>query len=1056
MHVFCVFILICRSTFATEIERKTPLFCYRNLLNDLVSLVEVANKNDDGSIKIVQKETPKLEVDSEIAPWEELLPPEAPKEETPRKASSIFSRQSSITSFKIPTRRSTIRTSLNIPNFSSIKLGKQAIIEEEAEKPAAVGLTEAPAHTVSKRRTGSQDLFDDILADRLKNAELQKKAIGDYNSEFYERSKAAISKIGGSLDHTSVLNLVMPNITNDQEMTTMSRRTKLKELGEIIRNLINAISESNFLVICIQEAQHMDSLSWELLADILSSCSKVCVFIGTRLLINYENHGNRNMAIKIKNLPNSSFFSLEPFTIEDTNQLIISTWDSPEVVKVDQKLLDEISKTSDGRPLFIRSLVLSLKESGNFRISKDGTLNTIGEVEFGLTFDDRNIVISEFDRLERTFQLFLKVAAVIGQSFALGDVLYFLTGMPGLLTKIDPNNMEALISGVISLDRYGFLELQENSLLFHFKSSVVHKFVYSLMVTQQRQELHAKIARYFESKINSTNTYELLLPIYEHYMESGDLENSKKLHYLELVAQYHFENESMADSIKCYRTLLNLTKGQTIDHMKLASWYRELGSALFYLEFYEEAEQHLQKSLELQNVFLPPVGIKLELELKRQSARRQRYDKEVSPGNMDEDYIKSYPDYVGSGLSLNNRMKSKDPSGFTERVSPEVGTLFSILALADLYMKIGSTKYLKLVVYMGLNLCEEMPKDSIYCRFMALYGYTTYIIDNNFDLAAKYFEIAESNDIRNNIYDSAEIIRTMARFLFLSGNWFHSKKKYDALDHLGKVSNDLLASREALYGKSAIFYFGGSHTTSSALASELLNLGIKEDDWVSQYWGSFLLCSNLMSFKESHSFDLQSSFDKYGTIWHDAPEHLKTSSLYFVCHRGLQCLHDCLSSSSKISFLNYLDGYAEAIEKLNIDHWLCFLGFHNMFLAIISAYYKQNLDSNDRGLVLKVCEAIHKQTKTDLHNCILAEDYKHFFKGLKAILVKKPYDALHAWQSGADTEGKTESIYIHGCFHALLAKAIQKKDSAEQHSRQAVEILKKVGAENEISLIWQL
>jgi hypothetical protein len=127
-----------------------------------------------------------------------------------------------------------------------------------------------------------------------------------------------------------------------------------------------------------------------------------------------------------------------------------------------------------------------------------------------------------------------------------------------------------------------------------------------------------------------------------------------------------------------------------------------------------------------------------------------------------------------------------------------------------------------------------------------------------------------------------------------------------------------------------------------------------------------------------------------------------------------------------------------------------------VFLAIISAHYKQNLDSNDRGLILKVCEAIHKQTKTELHNCILAEDYKHFFKGLKAILVKKQYDALHAWQSGADTEGKTESIYIHGCFHALLAKAIQKKNDADQHSQKAVEILKKVGAENEISLIWKL
>jgi hypothetical protein len=501
---------------------------------------------------------------------------------------------------------------------------------------------------------------------------------------------------------------------------------------------------------------------------------------------------------------------------------------------------------------------------------------------------------------------------------------------------------------------------------------------------------------------------------------------------------------------------LNLTKEQTIDQATLSSWYRELGIALFHLELYEEAEIQLVKSLELQNISLPPVGLKLELELKRQLVRRQKYDKDATPGNMEEDYIKSYPDFTGSGLSLNNRMKSKGPSGFNTSVSPKIGVLLSILSLVDLYVKIGSTKYLKLMVYMGLNLCEEMPKDSIYCRFMALYAYTSYIIDNNFQFAAKYFEIAETNDTRNNISDSIEIVTCEARFLFLSGNWSHAKKKYDVLDHLGNVSNDLAALREALYSKSIIFFFGSSRTSSAALAHELLNLGIKEDDWISQYLGSFILCSNMLSSDDKCSFDLKSSFDKNDTIWNDAPDHIKTAPLYLVCYQGLHCLHEALYPSSQTSFLNCLDGYSEAVEKLNIDHWLCFVSFHNVFLACLTVYYKQSLDSNTRSLIMKVCDAIHKQTKTELHNCILAEDYKHFFKGLKAILGKKQYDALHAWQSGADTEGKTDSIYIHGCFHALLGKAIEKKHDSDQHSNQAVQILKKVGAGNEISRIWQL
>ena len=968
------------------------------------------------------------------------------------------SRPASVTNEKSPSKMSA--TFLFKRGFSDSFKKKPSTDNTDKVQLAAVPptLAEAPAHATLRRKTSSEeDLQDDT---RINHAELLRKEQSEMNFEFSRRARAALEKIGGRELEASVLNLVMPSIFGDQEITAnMSRKIRLKELSELIRKLIIAVTHKNHLVMCIKEAQYFDSLSWELLWEIVEICPKMSIFIGTRRLANYDNESNKKILSKLKALPQATSMILEGLNDEETKQMILSCWTGPRIKNVLPEIVEDIRKRSDGKPLFIRSLIVSLKESGSFRVLENGTLSTQGKVDLGLSFDDRNIVIAQFDRLDRTFQLFLKIAAVIGQEFKLEDVLFFLTGMPGIFEKIKTGNMEKLVSGVEEMDKYGFLQKKEGQAAFFFKSTVVKQFIYSLMVVQQRQQLHSRVAKYYESQMDPSNRYQMLIPIYEHYMESGDDQLQKKIYYLEAVAQYHFENESIVDAIKDYKTLFVISEHETIETNIIAGWHRELGTAYYYSEEYNSAETHLLQSLQLQEYVIPPMGIKFEWELKRQITIRQRFERSLGPGPINEDYITSYPDFRGSqNLLTQESVESLDVDTFRQRRAPKINALLTFLALADLYIKIGQPKPHRLLLMMGLNLCEEMPKESIYCRFMALNALCTHTFDDNPELAIKYLEVAETFDIRNNIGDSIEIVKCSAKFSFLHGAWAKCKRKYDTLLHLGNVASDFSAVRDALQSKAILFFFGNSRPSSIALSRELYNLSSDEDDWSGQFWGSYLLISNLMSLPTGENMiELQTMVQKHNALWEKAPGHIKTSPVYLICRQGLTAAL-ATHGGLKVNPTVHLSNFAELFETLGPDHWIVFLGCIHVYLAFCSAHIKDVLmvDTNSKNLVNKICDSVHKMTKSGLHPCILAADIKHLFKAFKALVAKKMGDAQKAWITGAETQGQTDAIYMHGLFNASLGKFHEKRADSEHHLMQAKTLLNKVGAQFELAKIWNL
>ncbi|RKO89321.1 hypothetical protein BDK51DRAFT_24608, partial [Blyttiomyces helicus] len=460
--------------------------------------------------------------------------------------------------------------------------------------------------------------------------------------QFPRRVREALAKLNIAEAMESAFDLLIPSEQSEKEESQFPGTTRLKELelSEVLRQIISALSANNALVIIIHEAQWMDTPSWELLWEIEVSCPKTAIFIFSRPERYIEDDQNREIFRKFKRLPRGTSLVVDGLSLDETRQLVVNSWSGTAIKTVAKVMLDSIFARTRGNPLFIRSLVTALKESGQWRVDALGTLTTQGESfdfeQVVLGMDLQSAIVAQFDRLDRSFQLFLKMASAVGQRFPVRDVLCFLSDAQASTALFDRSRSAIPVARRIeSQDKYGFLARVEGGegegLVYEFKSEVVRKCVYTMMVVQQRQQLHLSIAIYYENVLNDSNRHRLLVPLTEHYLKTDDRQKLKKIRYLELVSHLSYEKRMMGATVKNYTMLMQMVNtaqkeiGKVLYNNQTTSrWHRELGEAYFARGNLEAAEEHILESLFLTGHEFPRSSMKLSWRLRRERTARSR------------------------------------------------------------------------------------------------------------------------------------------------------------------------------------------------------------------------------------------------------------------------------------------------------------------------------------------------------------------------------------------------------------------------------------------------
>ncbi|KAJ3417194.1 hypothetical protein HDV05_006400 [Chytridiales sp. JEL 0842] len=733
---------------ASEMENLTPFYSFKSVLTDIINIVEDAEIQENGTLKLVAR-APNNEADSNGESTDEEPPPILSEAihypAAVHSAVSTLKAKSRRSSFALPsfqgltfsnlnesspTSRTSILAKSNGDTSSPLNDKRRMSFYKDKDAaptptsstgPTSPPPTPAPSNpalpvastipfrsrTVSHYNriinspTTPQDSPTKVAADASVSSSegkisipvptagsipcISKTAAAGEALTIEAKLKRVLMKLNEPPEMLELFNVIMSpdNNASDAAKQPMTK-IQMKESVEVFCRIVNSVSSKGKFVIIINETQWVDPFSWELLWEVVNTCPRTAVFIFARSERSYEAECGMHLR-KFKRLRRTTTVKVQGLDYNETIQMMIATWQGKAIKGVSSSIADNIFKRSNGNPLYIRSLMFALKESGQWRIDDAGLLAPLSAdinlENLMLGYDLHSIIVAQFDRLDHNFQLLLKVASILGQKFSMDDVVYFLSDMPGFSDRYGSCDKSKVASNVEEVDKFGYLQKDAgdtDGVGFHFKSAVVRRCISHMMVDNQRQHLHLNIAKYYESKLTPANRHRLLIPIYEHYSETDRANQSKKMFYLEEVAHYYYQNHSTNETIKHYNLLLQYMEEYVAEHavalypdIKLAQFYRELGEAYSSAGKLDEAKKNLYKSLAYLHEPFPDSQFSLKVKTRKEWSLRKKYD---VPGEADESSTLPFKDTVWGEVEANlpsdlkNRMQHQDPK-YTRTIS---------------------------------------------------------------------------------------------------------------------------------------------------------------------------------------------------------------------------------------------------------------------------------------------------------------------------------------------------------------------------------------------------
>lgn len=261
---------------------------------------------------------------------------------------------------------------------------------------------------------------------------------------------------------------------------------------EAITTLILEAASRQPLLLCVEDAHWMDSLSWSLVAWLAqraaASSAPLLIVLTSREL---ETHAPPEALARLRQA-GMIRLPLQPLSDADGVGVACSVL---QVDRLPEPLGHWISSRSGGNPLFCRELAVAALESGRIRIV-DSRIDLDPE-RWGPLRDVhppytlQGLIASRLDRLDTAGQLVLRMAAVIGNQFTLEA-----------LQALVPEEVGDLLQALQRVHAAGFLERAavDANVVFRFGHALVRDAAYDSLPYRSRRELHARMGRWLAAQ----------------------------------------------------------------------------------------------------------------------------------------------------------------------------------------------------------------------------------------------------------------------------------------------------------------------------------------------------------------------------------------------------------------------------------------------------------------------------------------------------------------------------------------------------------------------------
>jgi len=356
-----------------------------------------------------------------------------------------------------------------------------------------------------------------------------------------------------------VLNLGLPE---NKLTASLDPHLRHESLTSLLLALLRAWAVERPLVLVLEDAHWLDTLSWDLAVQVARALTVArAPLLLVVVMRPIEAELGRTQSQILANVEGAEHLSLHSLSSDETlalaaTRLGVGAGGLPGAVA------ELVHSRAGGNPFFAEELVYALRDNGLITVETEkgqarcvvsGDLNRAVQ-----TLPDtlQGIVLSRIDRLPPEEQLTLKVAAVIGRTFAyttLHDTL-------GEHMEITHRLLRTYLSDLASLDLTP-LEAPEPELTYIFKHIITQEVAYETLLFAQRRQLHRAVARWYECKLGDG----------AGRIAGREMESSLAPYYPLLV--YHWHQAGDEEQERCYAGLAGKWAAAQFANVEAAGYF---------------------------------------------------------------------------------------------------------------------------------------------------------------------------------------------------------------------------------------------------------------------------------------------------------------------------------------------------------------------------------------------------------------------------------------------------------------------------------------------------
>jgi class 3 adenylate cyclase/tetratricopeptide (TPR) repeat protein len=478
-------------------------------------------------------------------------------------------------------------------------IGKSVLVEELRERAEATKLSTATGAGSTLERSTSYHAWRPVLA----------RLLGP-DTRLLERLRSHPEREAWAPLLNGLLSVKVPDNEVVRQMSGPERDANTREL---LVQLLDEATRERPRVVVLEDAQWMDTASWELALDAQRRVKRLLLVIATRPLAEPA----RAVFHQLRDFPGTVFFLLERLPHEEVLALVRQRLG---VRGLPSQVATLIRDQAEGHPFFAEELACAMRDAGYVTVEGGEcklVARSVKRMAIELPGTIQGLLTSRIDHLSSQQQLTLKVASVLGRIFSFE-----------LLRTVYPEerDRDSLPEQLAELERMG-LVLREDSPtgpVYAFRHALIQEAAYHLMAFSQRRELHRAVARLYEREQKERGAQ--LQPLVAHHWRLAE-ETERALDSLEQAAEAAYARGALPETIALINQAQEAAnhRAEPVAPLRGARWNAWIGNAYLALGDTEQGLAHCDTALRLLEQPRPATrwawSVRLAWELARHASR---------------------------------------------------------------------------------------------------------------------------------------------------------------------------------------------------------------------------------------------------------------------------------------------------------------------------------------------------------------------------------------------------------------------------------------------------